>query len=107
MLVQPSFDEGFGMTVLEAMTVGVPVVAANAGALPEVGGDAALLVPPTDPSAIAAAMERLLDDEALLMNCVARGLRRSAEYSWARTAENAVDAYERALTRRARRRGAA
>ena len=103
MLVQPSFDEGFGLTVLEAMTVGVPVVAANAGALPEVGGDAVLLVPPTDPSAIAAAIERLLDDEALVADCVARGLHRSAEYSWERTADNAVDAYERALSRRALR----
>ena len=106
-LVQPSFDEGFGLTVLEAMTVGVPVVAANAGALPEVGGDAVLLVPPTDPIAIAAAIERLLDDEALVADCVARGLRRSAEYSWEKTADHAVDAYERALTRRALRRGAA
>ena len=107
MLVQPSFDEGFGMTVLEAMTVGVPVVAANAGALPEVGGDAVLLVPPTDPGAIAAAIERLLDDEPLRLDCVARGFRRSTEYSWAKTADNAVDAYERALARRGLRRGAA
>ena len=107
MLVQPSYDEGFGMTVLEAMTVGVPVVASNAGALPEVGGDAVLLAPPTDPGAIAAAIERLIDDNALVIDCVDRGLRRSAEYSWAKTAEGAVDAYERALARRALRRGAA
>ena len=107
MLVQPSFDEGFGLTVLEAMTVGVPVVAADAGALPEVGGDAVLLVSPTDPSASAAAIERLLDDEVLSEECVARGRRRSTEYSWARTAETALAAYERALARQALRRGAA
>ena len=107
MLVQPSLDEGFGLPVLEAMTVGVPVVAADAGALPEVGGDAVLLASPTDSNAIAAAIERLLDDDALRGDCIARGLRRSGNYSWARTAENTVVAYERALAHRKLRRGAA
>ena len=106
MLVQPSLDEGFGLPVLEAMTVGVPVVAADAGALPEVGGDAVLLASPTDPRSIAAAMERLLDDDALVGECVARGRRRSGDYSWARTAETMVVAYERALARRVLRGGA-
>ncbi|MGC4085247.1 MAG: glycosyltransferase [Vicinamibacterales bacterium] len=49
LLVQPSFEEGFGLPVLEAMSIGVPVVAADAGALPEVGGDAVMLTPATDP----------------------------------------------------------
>ena len=89
------------------MVLSDDVVAADAGALPEVGGDAVLLASPNDSSAIAAAIERLLDDEALLVDCVARGLRRSAEYSWARTAETAVAAYDRALARQALRRGAA
>ncbi len=62
MLVVPSLDEGFGMPALEAMTVGVPVVAANRGALPEVVRDAALLVDPLDEEALAGAMRRLLSD---------------------------------------------
>jgi glycosyltransferase involved in cell wall biosynthesis len=64
LLVQPSFEEGFGIPVLEAMTAGVPVVAANRGALPEVLGDAGPLVEPDEPEQIAAAIERLIDDEA-------------------------------------------
>ncbi len=105
LLVQPSFEEGFGLPVLEAMTVGVPVVAANAGALPEVGGDAVLLVPPTDARAMADAIARLLDDEALAATCVERGFARAEHYSWSRAAENALVAYERALVRRAVRKG--
>ena len=63
LLVLPSFEEGFGLPVLEAMTVGVPVVASNRGALPEVVGDAGLLVEPDQPEALADAMARLLDDD--------------------------------------------
>lgn len=100
LLVQPSFEEGFGLPVLEAMTIGVPVVAANAGALPEVGGDAVSLVPPSDPFALAFAIERCLNDEQLVEENVTRGLARSAAYSWTRTAESTLDAYRRALDRR-------
>jgi len=107
LLVQPSFEEGFGLPVLEAMTVGVPVVAANAGALPEVGGDAVVLVPPTDARAMAAAIAQLLDDDALATVCVERGFVRASHYSWERTAETTLAAYDRALARRAKRRGAA
>ena len=107
LLVQPSFEEGFGLPVLEAMTIGVPVVAANAGALPEVGGDAVLLVRPSDPSALACAIERLLDDEQLIEASVTRGFARAAQYSWLRTAETTLDAYHRALGHRAQARGAA
>jgi glycosyltransferase involved in cell wall biosynthesis len=107
LLVQPSFEEGFGMPVLEAMTVGVPVVAANAGALPEVGGNAVVLVSHDDPSAMATAIERLLDDQELAARCVAQGLARSREYSWAEAARGALQAYERAAARHAPRQGAA
>lgn len=107
LLVQPSFEEGFGLPVLEAMKVGVPVVAAEAGALPEVAGDAALLVPPTDPPQIAAAIERLLDDPATVQRCVDRGFARATSYSWRRTAETTLEAYQRALAHRARTSGAA
>ena len=60
LLVQPSFDEGFGIPVLEAMTLGVPIVASNRGALPEVVGDAGPLVDPEVEGALSAAIERLL-----------------------------------------------
>jgi glycosyltransferase involved in cell wall biosynthesis len=104
LLVQPSFEEGFGLPVLEAMTVGVPVVAANAGALPEVGGDAVLLADPHDPTTIADAIERLLDDPETVETCVSRGFQRAATYTWTETARAAVSAYEAALRHRAARR---
>ncbi len=74
MLVQPSFEEGFGFPVLEAMTLGVPVVAANRGSLPELLGGAGTLVEPDDPDQMAAAIERvMLDDEAFAAECAAKG----------------------------------
>ena len=100
LLVQPSFEEGFGLPVLEAMTVGVPVVAARAGALPEVGGDAVLLADPHDPSTIADAIEQLLDDPARASRCTARGLQRAAAFNWDRTAQATLAAYDAALVRR-------
>jgi len=83
--VMPSRYEGFGLPCLEAMAAGVPVVAADAGALPETCGDAALLVSPTDPEAIAAALLRACSDEASRAGLIAAGIRRAAEYSWTRT----------------------
>lgn len=93
LLVQPSFEEGFGMPVLEAMTLGVPVVAANRGALPEVLGDAGLLVDPERPSELADAIQRMLTDTALVESSVARGRERSHAFSWERTAAVVYDAY--------------
>ena len=87
MLVVPSLDEGFGMPVLEAMTIGVPVVAANRGALPEVSGDAAQLVDPLDDEGMAEAMRRILDDPAATQAAVERGFRRARQYSWRASAE--------------------
>ncbi|MGE3957725.1 MAG: glycosyltransferase family 4 protein [Vicinamibacterales bacterium] len=107
LLIQPSFEEGFGLPVLEAMTVGVPVVAADAGALPEVGGDAVQLCPPTEAEAMAGAIARLLADEPLARAAVERGFRQAARYNWDRTAEDTVAAYRNALRYRARARGAA
>ena len=101
MLVQPSYEEGFGLPVLEAMTAGVPVIGADAGAIPEVGGNAVQLVAPTDADAMARAIERLLDDKGLVDACVERGLTRSREYTWDRTAAATLDAYTRAIEHRA------
>ena len=85
--VLPSLYEGFGLPCLEAMACGTPVVASNAGALPETCGGAALLVDPRDPAAIADAVEQAIGDDLL----VAAGLTRASQFSWDRTARE-VDA---------------
>ena len=102
MLVLPSFEEGFGLPVLEAMACGVPVVVSNRGALPEVVGDAATPVDPADVDELAAAMERLLDPVAA-HDAINRGLAQAARYSWAAAAAAAREAYRAASAARARR----
>jgi glycosyltransferase involved in cell wall biosynthesis len=100
MVVVPSLHEGFGMTALEAMTVGVPVIVANRGALPEVVGEAGLIVDPQDPDALAGAIERLLTDQALSTRCAQLGIERSRRFTWNAGAEALLDAYARAVERR-------
>ena len=100
-LVQPSFEEGFGLSVLEAMTAGVPVVAASRGALPEVLGDAGVLVDPDQPEALAAGLARLLSDEGFARTCSARGVARSHSFRWSDTAARVYEVYERAIERKA------
>jgi glycosyltransferase involved in cell wall biosynthesis len=87
--VQPSRYEGFGLTCLEAMASGIPVVAADRAALPETCGGAALLVDPDDPEAMAGALERAVGDDAMRATLREAGLRRSAQLSWERAAERA------------------
>jgi glycosyltransferase involved in cell wall biosynthesis len=101
LLVQPSFEEGFGMTALEAMTLGVPVVAANRGALPEVLGDAGPLVDPDAPEELASAIERLLDDPAFAGACASKGALRSRQFRWDVTAHRVYEAYQHAVVHRA------
>ena len=103
MVVVPSFAEGFGIPALEAMAMGVPVIAANRGALPEVIGEAGLLVDPDDPATIAEAMNRVLTDSALRRRMADAGVARAARYTWKASAERLFATY-RAV---ARRRGAA
>jgi glycosyltransferase involved in cell wall biosynthesis len=95
-LAYPSLEEGFGLPVLEAFAAGTPVVTTTAGALPEVAGDAALLVPPGDADALAEAITRVLSDDALRARLVAAGTARAAEFSWARHASGMVDLWRRA-----------
>lgn len=106
LLVHPALEEGFGMTVLEAMTAGVPVVASDRGAIPEVAGDAGLLVDPEDAGALAAAMERVVDDEALAERLSAAGVARAERYSWDAAATATLAGYRAAIERRSHRRGA-
>jgi len=86
--------EGFGIPVLEAMSVDVPVVSSNRASLPEVCGDAATLVDPDDLAAFAAAMRRLFTDEAARAQHVTRGRDQVAKFTWRRTAEATLGAYE-------------
>jgi len=103
LLVQPSFDEGFGMPVLEAMSIGVPVVAAARGSLPGLLGGAGLLVDPDRPADIAHAIVRMLDEEGLAAACTARGIARAGAFRWDETADRVRDTYRAAIERRAHR----
>ena len=91
--VYPSLYEGFGLPVLEAMACGVPVLASNVSSLPEVIGNAGLLVDPCDVDAIAQGMVRLWDDAALRQDLSARGFNQAAGFSWERTASQTLKAY--------------
>jgi glycosyltransferase involved in cell wall biosynthesis len=95
--VFPSFYEGFGLPVLEAMRRGVPGACSSRGSLAEVAGDAALLVDPTSPAEIRTAIERLVNDESLRSQVIAAGKRRALMYSWEKTAEQTVASYRCAL----------
>ena len=91
--VQPSSYEGFGLTVAEAMAAGAPVIAAEAGSLPEVVGEAGLLVPPRDVGALAHALKGVLFDLELAAEMRALGRERSRQFTWERSAEAHVEVY--------------
>jgi alpha-1,3-rhamnosyl/mannosyltransferase len=97
LLVQPSLAEGFGLPPLEAMACDVPVLASDAGSLPEVLGDAAEQLPPREPAAWAAAVTRLLSDTAGRAALAERGSRRAAMFTWERTAAATWAIYGEAL----------
>lgn len=103
LLVMPSFDEGFGLPVVEAMAAGVPVVCSRRGALPEVCGDAAEYVDPEDPQAMAHTIARVLGDPARLADLRVRGLTRVRQFSWTDTAQRLWAAYGHAIESRRRR----
>ena len=93
----PSLDEGFGIPVLEAMAHGVPVLTSNRSAMPEVAGDAALLVDPLDTNAIAANLASLAGDAALRDDLARRGLDRARQFSWQSAVEKTWQVYREIL----------
>jgi glycosyltransferase involved in cell wall biosynthesis len=92
-----SLREGFGLPGLEAMAAGVPVVAARAGSLPEIYGDAAEYCDPLDAESIATALSRMANDEELRRRLAAFGRRRAGEFSWRKAAEQTLTVYREAL----------
>lgn len=98
LLAYPSIYEGFGLPPLEAMSVGTPVVTTDAGAIPEVVGDAALLVAPRDTDALAGAMSSVLEDPDLSARLRSDGPARAALFSWDSTAAGLAELYHRVKT---------
>lgn len=96
-MAYPSLGEGFGLPPLEAMAAGCPVVTSNCSSLPEVVGEAAVLVEPTDHEAICDGLQQVLTDEATAAGLRARGRERAAGFTWQRTAAATVEAYRDAL----------
>jgi glycosyltransferase involved in cell wall biosynthesis len=98
--VYPSYFEGFGLPVLEAMQCGAPVIAGNQTSLPEVAGDAALLFDPFDTRALAESIARVIDHPDYRAELRAKGLKRAADFSWIATARLTLKAYESAAASR-------
>ncbi|HYV97001.1 MAG TPA: glycosyltransferase family 1 protein, partial [Gemmatimonadaceae bacterium] len=98
-LVMASTYEGFGIPVLEAMQLGAPVICANAGALPEVAGEAALWFEPHDEEMLAGQIVRVLSDTATRARLTVRGVARAGEFSWKETARLTLAAFDDARTR--------
>jgi glycosyltransferase involved in cell wall biosynthesis len=96
-VIYPSLFEGFGLPVVEALACGAPVITSNTSSLPEVGGDAALLVDPLSIDSIADAIARLWSDETTRAQMSRRGVLHAANYSWERTARETAEVYERVL----------
>jgi glycosyltransferase involved in cell wall biosynthesis len=96
----PSEFEGFGLPPLEAMACGVPVVCSNAASLPEVVGEAGVLLPPRDVAAWVEAFGRLLDDAQLREDLRARGLERASRFTWDAAARRTLDVYRSVMAER-------
>lgn len=95
--VYPSYYEGFGLPVLEAMTLGAPVVTSNTSSLPEVAGDAAILVDPNDVISLAEAIFNVISDRTLRSNLIVKGKKQAKLYLWERTARETLNAYRSLL----------
>lgn len=99
-LVYPSLYEGFGLPPLEAMACGCPVVVSNAGALPEVCGDAAVYVDPNDSESIVHGIQSALSSESVRKDLIERGLRRAKHFTWEKTARETLKVFDEVLDQR-------
>jgi glycosyltransferase involved in cell wall biosynthesis len=98
--VYPSYFEGFGLPVVEAMQCGVPVIAGNRTSLPEVVGDAGLLFDPFDTQALVKALRQILDDSEYRESLRVKGLERAKQFNWLTTAQMTLGVYERVVKRK-------
>ena len=97
LFVYPSLYEGFGFPILEAMNCGCPVITSNVSSMPEVAGDAALLVDPCNVGEIKSAVQRLLSDAKLRKRLIDKGIRQASRFSWEKTANETIKVYEKVL----------
>ena len=98
-LLAPSTYEGFGLTILEAMACGTAVITANVTSMPEVAGDAAILVSPLDDKAIADKVQHLYSNPSYLQELVSKGIARAKQFTWEQTAEQVARVYEQVLSK--------
>lgn len=99
--IYPSLYEGFGLPVIEAMACGCPVICSRAASLPEVAGDAALLVDPHDPAGLALAMDKIRSDAGLRREMIKKGFSRAREFSWSRAAKATLALFQQTASREA------
>jgi glycosyltransferase involved in cell wall biosynthesis len=93
--VFPSLYEGFGLPILEAMACGCPVICSNAASLPEVAGDAAFQLDPTDAEGLAHALDSVLTDSTLRRSMIQKGIERAQQFSWKETAAKTLEVFTR------------
>jgi glycosyltransferase involved in cell wall biosynthesis len=97
-LVLPSFEEGFGLPILEAMACGTPVICANAAAMPEIAGDAAMLFDPRDSQDLCRNLRMILSSACLRQSLRDRGLTRAKQFTWRESAGRHIPIYRKYLS---------